>query len=112
VVDPTCTLAQQALMINAVTSAFGGYTEVTNALRLAEVSLTYTLPAMAARRFLHANSASVTFAGRNVALWTNYSRRDPNVDGASSIGDADSFRDGFTVYGQPRNWTIRINLGY
>jgi TonB-dependent starch-binding outer membrane protein SusC len=47
------------------------YIEPADFVRLREVALTYTLPQNVARMF-RTSSASVTLAGRNLALWTDY----------------------------------------
>lgn len=105
--DPTSTIAQQAAGMEALKS-FGWMGE-SSSIRLAELSLTYTMPAAMVRRLLRAQSASVTFAGRNLGFWSSYAGKDPNVDTSGALGDITG-EDGSGVP-QPRNWTVRLNLG-
>jgi hypothetical protein len=58
--------------------------------RFRELSLTYTLPRSLASR-INSSNASVTIAGRNLALWTDYPGLEPEA----------SFNSGTRgVYGQ------------
>jgi len=85
-----------------------GFMEKADALRLREVSATYKFsPAMAAR-FLRGESASISFAARNLAVWTKYSGIDPDSDaGAGSGGDLPS---DFQTAPPPTYFTLRLNL--
>jgi TonB-dependent SusC/RagA subfamily outer membrane receptor len=110
-VDPTCSLAAQAAAIQAQHKSSGGASGRVNALRFQEFSLTYAAPARWAERLVRARSASVTLAARNLHLWTNYRGLDPNIDTGDS-GFSDVPVDDGAGLAQPRNWTIRFNLGY
>lgn len=57
----------------------GVYVEKADFVKLREISLTYAVPADLIRR-LGPSSASVTISGRNLALWSNYSGIDPEVN--------------------------------
>jgi len=107
-VDRTAPLAEQAAWIQALFNG-GAYMGETTSLRLNELSVTYNVPVATARRFLHASSFALTVAGRNLALWTDYAGKDPNVDTSNLFGEA-TLDDG-TGVPQPRNWTLRFNLG-
>jgi hypothetical protein len=77
-------------------------------VRLRELSLTYTMPPEWARAF-RAQTASVTIAGQNLALWTKYQGYDPEVvSNALALFNRDDF---FT---QPpvRRWVFRVNLTF
>jgi TonB-dependent SusC/RagA subfamily outer membrane receptor len=106
-VDRTCTLAQQAETMQAEAT---GAANQTNTMRFQELSITYNLSTSLARRLAKAQSASVTLAGRNLHLWTDYLGKDPNID--LSAGASEYGTDAGTGLAQPRNWTVRVNLGY
>lgn len=77
-------------------------------VRFREFSLTYTLPFTLARAF-RAQTASVTLAGQNIALWTNYEGYDPEV--VSNAGAAFN-RDDFFTQPPVRRWIARVNLTF
>ncbi len=77
-------------------------------VRFREFSLTYTLPFTVARAF-RAQTASVTFGGQNLALWTNYEGYDPEV--VSNAGAAFN-RDDFFTQPPVRRWIARVNLTF
>jgi TonB-linked SusC/RagA family outer membrane protein len=83
------------------------YIEPGDFWRLREVSLTLQLPREWAALF-RSQSASVTFAGRNLALWTDYTGADPEVN-TSTSGIARS--DFLTVPGH-RRFVTRVNLQF
>jgi len=106
-IDRTASLASQAAWIQA--SLGQSYIGETSSLRFNELSVTYTVPQSLVTRLIRAHSLAVTFAGRNLGLWTTYAGKDPNVDTSMQLGDA-TYDDG-TGLPQPRNFTLRFNLG-
>ena len=73
--------------------AYGGnrpYMEKADFIKLREVSLSYDLPNAWVNRF-GMSGASVTVAGRNLAIWTKYSGLDPevNIEGPATFTRAD-----------------------
>ncbi len=107
--DPTASLADQA---RAVASKFlgtdAGYIEDATFWRLREVAVTFSAPQEWAGS-INASRLSLTVAGRNLGLWTDYSGLDPEI---SSSGQTN-----FTVFeflSQPpvRLWTARVNLSF
>lgn len=106
-VDRTAPLGQQAAYIQAVINN-NAYLGTSSSVRLNELSATYAVPARLAQR-LHAQSLTVTLAGRNLALWTSYAGKDPNVDTSGLFGEAS--RDNGLGTPQPRSWLLRFNLG-
>jgi TonB-linked SusC/RagA family outer membrane protein len=84
------------------------YMEKGDFLRLREVSLTYTLPQHLARA-IRASGASVTLAGRNLALWTDYSGTDPEV---LQNFESTTTRVDFLSMPQTRRWVARVNLNF
>lgn len=105
--DRTCTLAEQAMSMQARQS---GSVEQSTTLRFSELSLTYNLPDRIAHGATRARSASVSLAGRNLYYWTSYYGKDPNVSMGAITGE--SARDFGNGLAQPRNWTLRLNLGF
>jgi outer membrane receptor protein involved in Fe transport len=85
------------------------YMESADFARLREVSLTYSLPQQWAALF-RAGSASVTLAGRNLALWTGYTGFDPEV--VSGIADNQFLRQDFLTVPPDRRWVVRMNVGF
>jgi len=106
-VDRSASLAEQAEYIQAVIN--GDYFRQSSTMRFNELSVSYNVPRTLALRLLHVQSLAVTFAGRNLALWTNYIGRDPNGD-TSGVGNESTYND-FNGTPQPRNFTLRFNLG-
>jgi len=107
-VDPKTPLAEQAAYIQAVVNNYT-YLGEASSVRLNELSATYSVPPAIARRLLHMASLSVTLAGRNLALWTNYAGKDPNVDTSGLFGEAT--QDNALGTPQPRSFALRFNLG-
>ncbi len=89
-------------------NAQGYWIEPADFIKLRDVSLTYVLPAQLAQRF-RLSAATLTLAGHNLALWTDYSGLDPEVNGYGNrqFGRAD-------VYPVPmlRRWSIATNLSF
>jgi hypothetical protein len=90
------------------TNAQGYWIEPADFTKLRDLSVTYTLPSNLAQRF-RANSASLTLAGHNLALWSDYSGLDPEVNGYGNraFGRAD-------VYPVPmlRRWSAALNFSF
>ena len=77
-------------------------------VRLRELSLSYTLPQRLARA-LRATTASVTVAGQNLGLWTDYEGYDPEV-----VSNAVALfnRDDFFTQPPVRRYVFRVNLTF
>jgi hypothetical protein len=113
--NPDAPLARQAravaenqgFVINGTkVTTTGGFLENAQFWRLREVSGTLTLPnALSAR--MRARDASITFAARNLHLWTNYTGADPESN--YSTGDVQS---DFATTSPPRYFIMRLNLHY
>ncbi|GAC1642478.1 MAG: SusC/RagA family TonB-linked outer membrane protein [Chloroflexota bacterium] len=87
-----------------------GYFQDGAFVRLREVSVQYALPQATAERLLHGRSASVSLAGRNLALWTHYLGTDPET--AYNITSATDVPADFQTLAPPTYFVFRINLGY
>jgi TonB-linked SusC/RagA family outer membrane protein len=77
-------------------------------IRLREVSLSYTLPLKWAQAF-RATTATVTIAGQNLAIWTNYEGYDPEV-----VSNAVALynRDDFFTQPPVRRFIARVNVTF
>lgn len=76
-------------------SPYDGLNEIEKAdfVRWRELSLTYYLPS-SITKFFGISGASITFAGRNIAIWTKYSGVDPEAN-VYSYGAAGTFDNNF-----------------
>ncbi len=89
--DPHASLSEQAAAqaADGPVNSNAAFYEDGSFTRLREVSITFNVPP----RFLqalHRRDASVTFAGRNLALWTRYGGADPEVNGFPASNAAGS----------------------
>lgn len=107
--DRRAPLADQA---REVAAAFlgtnAGFIEDASFLKLREVSLTFSAPRRWAS-MLRARDVSLALAGRNLAVWTDYSGLDPEINqaGQSNFGATD-----FMTQPPVRYFTARINLSF
>ncbi|HKP15444.1 MAG TPA: SusC/RagA family TonB-linked outer membrane protein [Gemmatimonadaceae bacterium] len=101
-------LKQQAAAQAAAVGFLGGFIEDAAFTKLREVALSLTLPARFAAR-AGAGSAVLTFAGRNLHTWTNYSGLDPEVNAGaqSNFSTAD-----FLTAPNVRYFTARLALSF
>ncbi|MCC7053796.1 MAG: SusC/RagA family TonB-linked outer membrane protein [Gemmatimonadaceae bacterium] len=85
-----------------------GYIEDASFVRLSEVSMTWVVPAAAAR-ILKSGGLSLTIAGRNLGLWTDYTGFDPEVltNPGSNFGTVD-----FLTNPPSRSYTLRVNFNF
>jgi hypothetical protein len=102
----TQTYAVAGFGTNGLGSSWG-YLEQVSYVRLSELSFTLMASPSFARR-LHASTASLSLMGRNLALWSSYHGADPEVN--SNIFANQILDDGGVP--QPRDWSIRVNLGF
>ena len=107
--DPKTPLARQA---QAYADVFlgqpDGYIEPADFTKLRELSITYAVPAMWARK-MGGSAISFTLAGRNLHTWTKYSGADPEVNqnAQSNFSAAD-----FLTQPPVRYWTFRVNYSF
>ena len=85
-------------------------------VRLREVGLTYTLPRDFVEGF-NLGSAAISFKGRNLLLFTNYSGVDPesNVMGRNSNGGINNnFSRGIDMWGMPlqRQYVLTFKVNF
>jgi len=91
------------------------YIQDASFVRLREISATYTLPRQFASTF-RASGASITLAGRNLALWSDYEGADPEVISGIGAGNGvavDQFlRQDFLTVPNPRRFVARVNFQF
>jgi hypothetical protein len=91
------------------TQTVWGYLEPADFWKLREISLTYTLPQSLTSR-IGSTNASITLTGRNLAVWTDYSGMDPEIN---SAGSGDNFGvSEFLTQPPVRYFTLRFNIGF
>ncbi len=110
-VDPRTPLAEQASAV-IIFQPTTGYFEDADYLKLREISLSFSTPPKLAA-VLHAHSATLTLAGRNLATWTGYSGGDPESGSYGTIvpGWPRIIADGGSLP-VPHSWTLRLQLAY
>lgn len=74
-----------------------------------ELSATATLPERWAAK-ARARSASLTFSGRNLKLWTNY--RGTDVESDYQVTDGVDTPNEFQTFAAPSYFVLRLNLGF
>jgi TonB-linked SusC/RagA family outer membrane protein len=84
-----------------------GFVESADFMRWRELAVTYDLPTRFAQA-LRARRVSLTAAGRNLRVWTDYSGIDPEA-GYFSGGDTQT---DFQTQAPPTYWTFRMNLNF
>lgn len=111
--DPSAPLEQQARAIARLMGTSAGFIEDADLVRLREVALTFGLPSRLLSR-TGATGASVTLAGRNLALWTDYTGFDPEVNTLAGAGGANAnFGNAdFLAQAPIRAFTARLNLTF
>ncbi len=111
--------AQEWTKTIASLTPYDGLNEIEKAdfIRWRELSLTYDIPSEYAAWFGVSN-ASVSVAGRNLMIWTNYSGIDPETNvysgRATGVGLVDqNFGLGIEAFGVPiaRQYTFTLRLG-
>ena len=92
----------------------GYWTEKADFTKLRYVSISYRLPA----RLISANSAVVTFSGRNLVTWTKYNGADPEVQDVTdqvypNVSFGGSFgRDDYYQIPQSRTFTLSLRMSF
>lgn len=109
-IDPAAPLWKQARVVALRETAARtqyGFVESADFVRFRELSVTYEVPDNVAGR-LGARRLSLTAAGRNLHVWTDYSGIDPE---AGYFGGGDIQTD-FQTQAPPTYWTFRANLSF
>jgi hypothetical protein len=87
---------------------YDGYIEDASFTKLREVAVTLSLPQRIAAR-ARAGSAELTFAGRNLKTWSNYTGVDPELN---SSAQAQFSTSDFLTLPQVRYFTARLALSF
>jgi hypothetical protein len=103
--DPSTPLDQQAKIVAA---QWAPVASVVSTVRLNALSVNYRLPTAWASKF-RAQMATVSVQGQNLALHTNYSGIDPDVN--TNLLEAQGLADSGALP-QPRKWQLAINLNF
>lgn len=114
--DPNATIAEQAPYAGFAgpTLTYAGYAEDGTFTRWAEASIIWDA-SRALKRVLGSRTATLTFSGRNLALWTNYSGLDPEVtanpDLTGNFGTVWDLGYDNPVSPLPKYFILRLSLG-
>jgi hypothetical protein len=79
-------------------------------VRFRELSLTYNLPQSVMAHMATTKSASLTFAARNLHVWTKYTGLDPESN--SDVGSTSSVPSDFQAMPTPTYFMLRLNVGF
>jgi TonB-dependent starch-binding outer membrane protein SusC len=96
-----------------------GEIEAADNVRWRELSLSYRVPGRFIERFAM-NNMELTFAGRNIALWTKYSGVDPDLNvigGWSPDAESQEFNNFVTGvegwgFAMPRRFSLSASIGF
>ena len=106
--DRNAPLSDQVKSAARAMGTSDGYIEDASFVRLSEVSMTWVVPASAAR-ILKSGGLSLTLAGRNLGLWTDYTGFDPEVISGSG---ANFTTTDFLTNPPGRSYTLRVNFNF
>ncbi len=106
--DRNSPLVDQANAVAGLMGTDAGYIEDADFVKLREVALTLSLPKSLAAS-LRSEALSLTFAGRNLKTWTNYSGFDPEVNSNSGAGFTTA---DFLAQPPVRTFTVRLNANF
>jgi len=89
-----------------------GYTETLQFWRFRELSATVSLPQKIAKDWLRAESAALTFAGRNLHTWTKYRGVDVEENGIPIFAFSNDVQNTTFSQGPRRYFTVKATLHY
>lgn len=106
--DPATPVDEQARVVAAMQGSRAGFVRDADFVRLREVAVTLSAPRRWISRF-GAAGVDLTIGGRNLAVWTDYTGLDPEVNAAGPEVTA-----AFDQYSQPpvRTWTTRLDVRF
>jgi TonB-linked SusC/RagA family outer membrane protein len=111
--DPSTPLAEQARTVSFLHTNFGGtwagFMEDGSFTRWRELSISVDIP-QRYLRWLNASNAVLALSGRNIALFTDYSGKDPEISSSPGNPLTEGYSDNPTVP-QTRYWILRLTLG-
>lgn len=107
--DPTVGLFEQARCVaNVYDGTTAGYWEDATFLKFRELSLSWLIPSEVAQR-AGAASARLTFSGRNLQTWTDYTGVDPEI---TREAEDEFATQEFLTQAPSRYWTLRLSLSF
>lgn len=89
-----------------------GYTETLQYWRFRELSASITLPQRVSKGWLRAESAALTFAGRNLHTWTKYRGVDVEENGIPIFAFSNDVQNTTFSQGPRRYFTVKATLHY
>jgi TonB-linked SusC/RagA family outer membrane protein len=89
-----------------------GYTEPLQYWRFRELSATFTLPQRVSKGWLRAESAALTFAGRNLHTWTKFRGIDVEENGIPIFAFSNDVQNTTFSMGPRRYFTVKATLHY
>ena len=87
-----------------------GYMEDAAFVRFRELGVTYAVPQGVLARALRGKSATLSFAARNLHVWTNYTGLDPESNAVA--GGANNLPSDFQTVPPPTYYILRLNVGF
>ncbi len=78
--------------------------------KLREITATYSLGPRLSSRLFRGRDASLTFAARNIGVYTKYRGVDPEID--RTAGDSGDSPDEFQTLGPPSYFILRLNVHF
>ncbi|MGK2935400.1 MAG: SusC/RagA family TonB-linked outer membrane protein [Gemmatimonadaceae bacterium] len=115
--NPSAPLFQQARVValrDHPANTQDGFIEDATFTRWRELGVTFNVPArmLRSRPLFRAERASVTFAARNLAIWTNYTGIDPESAYFEGGGAGNEVAQDFQTAPPPTYFTLRFNFGF
>jgi TonB-dependent starch-binding outer membrane protein SusC len=101
---------QAAILASLQGLTRAGMFEKADFTRFRELSVTFTAPDQVVRTLPGARGASLTVAGRNLALWTDYTGTDPELNFGGQ--NSDFWMADFFTQPPIRHWMARIDLNF
>lgn len=111
--DSTASLAQQAAAVAVredPSHSYYGYMQDASFVRFRELSVTYNLPHSVLSHMSGARGASLTFAARNLHVWTKYTGLDPESN--SDAGSTSTIPSDFQAMPPPSYFMLRLSVDF
>lgn len=110
--NPNASLDEQAAYIGAqfISATPYGYIEDASFIKWREASVRLGVPDALSSRMRALRGASVTFSGRNLATWTNYTGLDPEINEGG--GGANFSQNEFNTQGPVRVYSVRFDFNF
>lgn len=110
--NPDASLEEQARYVATIAPGLGttpfGYIEDATFVKWRELSVRVGVPDRLGQSLPALRGASVTFSGRNLKTWTNYTGLDPEIN--ETGGGTSFFQNEFNTQPPVRYFTVRLDL--